>query len=42
MKWSKQLNDKQSRHSLATIFSYSLKEDEPGYLWFSKIKKKKL
>lgn len=34
--WSKQLTDKQAfRYSPAIIFGFSLKDTEPGYLWFS-------
>jgi pectinesterase len=33
--WSKQLKDKEAqRYALATIFSFSLKDSEPGYYWF--------
>lgn len=36
VKWSKQLTDKQAlRHAPAAVFSFSLKNDEPGYYWFS-------
>ena len=36
VKWSKQLTEKQAQgYALATIFSFSLKDNGPGYYWFS-------
>jgi pectinesterase len=40
VKWSNQLTDKQvQQYGLAKIFSFSLKDNEPGYYWFSESKK---
>jgi pectinesterase len=37
VKWSKQLTDKQAlRYALASVFSFSLKDYEPGEQWFFK------
>lgn len=36
VKWSKQLSDKEAlRYALTSVFSFSLKDNEPGYYWFS-------
>jgi pectinesterase len=37
-KWAKQLSDKQaSSYALSNIFSFSLKDIDPGYAWFENI-----